>query len=97
MEYVNNWLEKIIDYETSIFEPNIINLYKKLEDTINEYVANNYNESINILEQLRDNGTSLKELENHLLIYSLKYHETDEGKYNFICDLLDIITGNYAG
>jgi hypothetical protein len=60
-------------------------------------VANNYNKSIKILEQLRDNGTSLKELENHLLIYGLKYYETDGGKYIFVCDLLDIITGNYTG
>jgi hypothetical protein len=97
MEHVNNWLEKIINHETSIFEPNLKNLYSKLEDTINNYVANNYNKSIKILEQLCDNGTSLKELKNHLLIYSLKYYETDEGKYNFICDLLDIITINYDG
>jgi hypothetical protein len=93
IEYINKWLEKIINYETVIFEQTIENLYGKLMDAIDNYVANDYKKSINILKQLQDNGISSKELENYISIYGLKYYETDTEKYDFICDLLDIIIG----
>lgn len=97
IEYIEYYLQKIIDYETTVFEAEVWETLGKITNAIDCGLAyqGNMNDIIAMLERLRDMGLQQNKAADYILVYALKYQEAneDEEKWDMACDILDRITG----
>lgn len=99
-ELMENDVQMFIDYETAEFSETISKLFDELKSVIKSpsdqlsYTSHDFIKAREILHQIRIAGVDQSAFEKYLGTYALQFREdSDERRWNFACDLLDLITG----
>ena len=95
LEYIEHHLQKIIDYETTIFTQPAQILLNKITAMIEHWGHSDihFDRILKPIKQLYVLGLTQKEVTNYIEIYALKYNDGFDIRWDLACDILDRVTG----
>ena len=93
VEAMEQRLQSVIDYETAVFDPCIQGLFDRIIGVIDDETST-MDMAVRLLESLRDAGLSQDAVADYISIYAMRYYDdVDQERWDFVCDMLDRITG----
>lgn len=95
LEYIEHHLQKVIDFETAVFEPEEQAILREITNAIDCWSSGqgDFIALVRLLEQLRDKGLPQNKVANYIEIYSIPYVDSDVETWDVACELLDQIVG----
>lgn len=95
LEYIEQHLQKVIDFETAVFEPEEQAILSQITNAIDCWSPGqgDFNALVKLLEQLRDKGLPQNKVVNYIEISSILYMDSCGEKWDVTCELLDRIVG----